>query len=99
MEEIVAERDLIGIDPEGSEFQIMLKIGKPYAVDSEQWACPVGAIGLYRRLREVRGKDPLQALMRAFKLLRQMLEFFIDDGGRLLSIEDSSPIDVTEIFD
>jgi len=98
MKEIVAERDLIGIDPEGSKFQIMLKIGKPYAVDNGHWVCPVGAIGLYRRLRDVRGKDPLQALVRAFKLLRQMLEYFIDDGGRLLSIEDGRPIDVSDIF-
>lgn len=96
--EIIAERDLIGINPDGSKFTIMLKIGKPYVVDNIEWACPVGAIGLYQRLREIHGSDSLQALMRALEFLRQLLEYFIDDGGSLLSVDDETPVEIPDIF-
>lgn len=98
MEEIIAERDLIGVNPDGSKFKIMLKIGKPYTLGSKEWACSVGAIGLYKRLREIRGVDSFQTLMQAIKFLRQLLEYFIEDGGRVLSAEDGSPVKITDIF-
>jgi len=98
MEDIIAERNLVGIDPDGSRFSIMLKLARPYA-DGDEWVCPIGAIGLHPELREVRATDSFQALMRGRKLLRQILEFFIDDGGRILSPEDATPISLDTIFD
>lgn len=98
MEEIIAERDLIGINPDGSRFKIMLKIGKPYTVAGGDWACSAGAIGLYTRLREIRGGDSLQALMQAVNFLRRLIEYFIDDGGSLLSPDDEKPIKISDIF-
>ncbi len=98
MEEIIAERDLIGINPDGSRFKIMLKIGKPHTVDGGKWACAVGAIGLYTRLREIRGRDSLQTLLQAIKFLRQLVEYFIDDGGSLLSPDDETPVKISDIF-
>ena len=97
-QEIIAERDLIGINPDGSRFTIMLKIGKPYTIDNSEWACPVGAIGLYKRLRDIQGSDSFQALMRAIEFLRQLLEYFIDDGGSLLSVDDETPVEISDIF-
>lgn len=97
-QEIIAERDLIGINPGGSRFTIMLKIGKPYAVENLEWACPVGAIGLYQRLRDIHGSDSFQALMRAIEFLRQLLEYFIDDGGSILSVDDETPVEIPDIF-
>jgi len=79
MKKIMAEKDLTGINPDGSRFTIMLKIGMPYA-EGDEWVCPIGAIGLQPELREVRADDSFQALMRGRKLLRQILEFFLDDG-------------------
>jgi len=98
MQEIIAERDLIGIKPNGSRFKIMLKIGKPYTLDGGTWTCSVGAIGIYKRLREIRGVDSFQALMQAIKFLRQLIEYFIDDGGNLLSADDETPIELSDIF-
>jgi hypothetical protein len=98
MEEIIAEKDLIGVNPDRSRFKIMLKIGKPYMVDGGQWACSVGAIGLYKRLREIRGNDSLQALLQAIKFLQQLIEYFIDDGGILLSAVDETPVNMSDIF-
>ncbi len=97
MKEIIAEKDLIGLDPDGSRFTIMLKIGRPYA-EKDQWVCPIGAIGLHPELREVRANDSYQALMRGCKLLRQILEFYLDDGGRLLAPEDQSPLSLDTLF-
>ncbi len=98
VQEIIAERDLIGINPSGSRFTIMLKIGKPYVVDGDQWACPVGAIGLYQKMQEVRGIDSFQALLQAIKYLQQLLEYFIEDGGRILSVDNQTPIEIPDIF-
>jgi hypothetical protein len=98
MEEIIAERDLIGINPDGSRFKIMLKIGKPHTVDGGKWACSAGAIGLYTRLREIRGGDSLQTLLQAVKFLRRLIEYFVDDGGSLLSPDDETPVKISDIF-
>jgi hypothetical protein len=98
MEEIIAERDLIGINPDGSRFKIMLKLGKPYTVADGEWVCAVGAIGLYTRLREIRGGDSLQTLLQAVKFLRRLVEYFIDDGGSLLSPDDERPVKISDIF-
>jgi hypothetical protein len=97
-QEIIAERDLIGINPGGPRFTIMLKVGRPYAVDSDEWACPVGAIGLDKSLRDIHGFDSFQALMRAIEFLRQLLEYFIADGGSLLSVDDETPVKIPDIF-
>ena len=98
MKEIIAERDLVGIDPDGSRFKIMIKIGKPYA-EGDEWVCSIGAIGLHPELRQVRANDSFQALMRGRRLLQQILEFFIDDGGRILSPEDHAPVSLDTLFD
>ena len=98
MEEIIAERDLIGINPDGSRFKIMLKIGKPYTVAGGGWACAAGAIGLYTRLREIRGGDSLQTLLQAVKFLKRLMEYFIDDGGRLLLPDEETPVKISDIF-
>ena len=98
MKDIIAERDLAGIGPEGTKFQITLKIGRPYMVESEDWACAVGAIGLYKRMREVHGNDSFQALMRAIKMARRLLEYFIEDGGSLVAEEDGTPVEIAAIF-
>ena len=97
MEEIIAERDLIGINPDGSRFKIMLKIGKPHTVDGG-WACSAGAIGLYTRLREIRGEDSFQTLLQAVKFLKQLIEYFIDDGGSLLLPDEETPVKISDIF-
>jgi hypothetical protein len=97
VKELIAEKDLIGIDPDQSRFKIMLKIGRPYA-QGEHWVCPVGAIGLHPEMREVRAEDSFQALMRGRKLLRQILDFYIGDGGRIHSPDDQ-PLSLDTLFD
>jgi hypothetical protein len=98
VKEIIAERDLIGINSGGSRFTLMLKIGKPYAVDSEEWVCPAGVIGLYTKLQDIRGIDSFQALLQAIKYLRKLLDYFIEDGGSILSVKDETPVEISDIF-
>lgn len=97
MEDIIAEKDLVGVDPDGSRFTNMLKIGRPHAAGDE-WICPIGAVGLHPELREVHAGDSFQALMRGRKLLAQILEFFIDDGGRILSPDDAGPVSLDTLL-
>ena len=97
MEDIIAEKDLVGIDPDGSRFKIMLKICRPTVKDNE-WVCRIGAIGIHPALREVRANDSFQALMRGRKLLQHILDYFIDDGGRILSPEDHHNLTLDFIF-
>lgn len=97
MKDIIAEKDLIGVNPDGSRFKIMLKIGRPQ-VNGDQWVCSIGAMGLHPDMREVRANDSFQALMRGCRLLQQILEFFLDDGGRILSTEDQTPLSLEAIF-
>ena len=98
MKEIIAERDLVGVDPDGSQFKIMIKIGRPYA-QADEWVCPIGAIGLHPELREVRANDSFQALIRGLQLLQQVLKYFIGDGGRILSPDDHTPISLDTLFE
>jgi hypothetical protein len=36
--------------------------------------------------------------MQAVKFLRRLIEYFIDDGGSLLSPDDETPIKISDIF-
>lgn len=98
MKDVIAEKDLVGIDPDGSRFKIMLKIGRPYT-EGDVWVCPIGAIGLHPEMREVRADDSFHALMRGRRLLRQILEFFLDDGGRVLLPDARTPLSLDTLFD
>lgn len=98
MEDIIAEKDLVGINPNGSRFTIMLKIGRPQ-IKNDGWVCSIGAVGLDPEMREVSASDSFQALMRGRTLLAQILEFFIDDGGRIVSAVDDTPVSLDALFD
>lgn len=67
---------------------ILIQIGHPYWVEKDiEAACPVAIRGLFGRLADVRGIDPLDAVRLAIKLIDSTLqgntkerEFFWPDG-------------------
>ena len=68
----------------GSRFEIVLAIGKPYRCSPEEWACPVELRGLHDSLRDIHGGDALQALCLALRLAFRLLAAFRDEGGKIL---------------
>jgi len=79
---IVAERNLYAIAPDGREFDLTIRINQPYQSD-ESWACSVAVIGLCDRLRDIHGVDSMQALHLALRLAAQLIDDFVESGGKL----------------
>lgn len=82
----------------GQKRRVRARVGKPYRESARGWACPVEIRGLERRYPDMRGDDSLQALCLATSLLRARFEAFIEDGGRILDVDDSSEWSVDEVM-
>jgi len=91
IEPSVASLRLRGVTPDGKDIPIVLEIGRPY-LDEEGscWRCPVRLSGLYgdRKLKAQVGGDSLQSLVLAIALGRQLIEAFVETGGRLYHEDD-----------
>lgn len=99
--ELIAERTIYAIDKDSREFEIRLMVGKPYQTDFEHgdWACPAAMIGLHGVFPDVYGVDSWQALTLALNLIRKLLIYFVEDGGKLYWDENGNEISIDEIFD
>jgi len=93
----VASLRLRGVTSDGTEIPIVLEIGRPYRDEEGScWHCPVRLSGLYgdRKLAAQAGEDSLQSLVLAIALGRQLIEAFVETGGRLYHWDDpDSPFD------
>jgi hypothetical protein len=98
MGDVIAERALFWVKPNGERVTVTLRIGKPYRASDVDWACPVAAEGLYDKLADIHGIDSFQALMLAQGLLLKLLTGAIRDGSTFRNMEDDSPIDVSRLF-
>jgi hypothetical protein len=96
--EPIAERTLFAVDKDGHALELHLLIGKPYALDSQDWACPVALIGLHGVFPDMRGVDSWQALMQARNLLKNLLSYFVEDGGKLYWENGGEEMTVDELF-
>lgn len=98
MDNLIASRQLLGINASGEEIEIKLGLGTPYQVNDVAWACPVEALGLQTNLPDIQGIDAFQAIMLAIGLLHSILKDFCSKGGKLLWPEDHSEIPLNELF-
>lgn len=83
-DEIIAELNIVGVKPNGDKIDITVKIGKPYPVAIDDWACPVALPQLYNRLPDMHGVDSFQALCLASNLAITLLRSFKEKGGKLI---------------
>ena len=83
MNEVVAERELIGETVARGRFPVRIRIGKPYPASDVDWACPVAVEGMEWPFPDMHGVDSLQALTLALYIARQSLEDFLEKGGTL----------------
>lgn len=98
MAEIIAEREIFAISPDGEKKILTIAVGKPYQVDDVSWACPVQVEGLNKKLSDVVGIDSWQALGLAFALVRQLLGYYLEDGAELFWEEGSDRIALADLF-
>ena len=98
MDEIIAEREIFSISPDGGKKILRVAVGKPFQVDDVSWACPVKVEGLYKKTRDVVGADSWQALGLAFALVRQLLGYYVEDGAELFWEEGSERISLADLF-
>jgi hypothetical protein len=88
----VARRDLTCVESDGSELSVRILVGRPYETGHGSWACPVETRGLHDDHPDIIGSDSLQAICLALSLVRMLLEYFIQDGGKILDPVDRSEV-------
>ncbi len=85
MKECISKLEIIGVDSDGTRFNIIAKVGKPYAVDGKYspWACPISLEPLYKNLSDIHGIDSFQSSYLALKLIIYLLKSFKEKGWKL----------------
>ena len=94
----LASRTILAVKADGQATSVTLRIGTPYEISPEEWACPVAMDGLQDRMRDVHGIDAWQALQLVQSLQAQLLGYFVEDGGKLFCHEPPEPIELEELF-
>ena len=84
MSDTIATSALTCIRPTGERIDVLVEIHAPYRAQTGEWACALSLGELEPGLPHVRGEDSLQALCLALSLAKQLLTYFIEDGGRIL---------------
>lgn len=98
MNEIIAETEIFAVSAKGEKQRPRVAVGRPYCVDDVSWACPVQLEGLQNNLCDAVGIDPWQALALAVGLIRQLLGYYVEDGGRLYCAEGGQEITLNDLF-
>ncbi len=84
MENVIAHRELVGIDSSNVEFEIHVRIGTPFQKSDHDWRCFVEIAGLHGKVMEVQDIDSFSALRQAIGLAYHFLERHEEAGGKLL---------------
>ena len=94
----IATRTLLAVRPDGQELPVTLRMGVPYEISPEEWACPVALDGLQERLPDMHGIDAWQSIQLVQTLQAQLLRHFIEEGGKLCWPETLEPVELHELF-
>jgi hypothetical protein len=95
--EIIAQRNVYCVNKEGDKASVNIKIRKPRRVN-ELWETYVELQGLYDETFLIKGVDSFQALCLAMGFVRNALEKYINEGGRLLWSDQSGEINLDTMF-
>ena len=95
--EFIAERKLRAVNPDGSVFKVVARLGKPYPISKNEWACSVSLEGLNNNLADQHGIDSWQALQLSSKLVAELLANFVNKGGKLFLHGDEEEISSEEL--
>lgn len=95
--ETIAQRSLYCVNKDGDTQPLAIKIGKPRPVN-ELWEVYVEMDGLYDKTFLIKGVDSFQAICLAMGFVRNALEKYINEGGRLLWSDKSGEINLDTMF-
>ena len=90
--ETLATFECIAVEKDGRRFPLKVSIGRPYqsGKDPETWACPVRIDPLHTHLRDIAGSDSFQALCLASRMAVDLLDGFVEKGGKLVDEDGGS---------
>ena len=95
--ETIAQRNMYRVDKAGETQSLVIKIGKPRPVN-ELWEIFVEMDGLYDKTFLIKGVDSFQAICLAMGFVRNALEKYLNEGGRLLWADKSGEINLDTMF-
>ena len=99
MDIVVAECELVCIEPDGARVAFTVRIGRPYQDPHGDWRCPVALDGLEKRIPDVAGVDSFQALMLARRLALTLLQDRKKDGARFHEAHEDFEVEIERVFD
>ena len=79
----IAVQELLWIRKDGKEVLITAKVGRPYRVDDDTWACPSELCGVEKQYFDISGVGSMQALGLAMGLIKTRLGHLLEDGESL----------------
>lgn len=84
----IASKELLWLKADGSEIKLIARVGVPYEAECGQFRCPVELAGLDGRYPDIAGGSSMQAICLATSLLATRLRHLLEDGERLVYVED-----------
>ncbi len=98
MANLIAEQKLWSVSSSTVSKTLVLKLGAPEKIDTDQWQCFWEIHGLHENVKPVISNENWHSLMLAIKTIEQLLTFFVEDGGKLFFQSGSEEISVSEII-
>ena len=89
---------LLGIDADGRERLVRVRIDAPHQVAAAEWSCAVSLPGWEDAPRAIINVDGLGALMLAIRFAQARMKSFEDRGGRWFDPESREPWPVAVYF-
>jgi len=84
----IAIEELLWVKKDGEEIFITAKVGRPYKIDNQVWACPAELIGVDNKYPDIHGDGSMQALSLAKGLIKTRLGHLLEDGEKLYHLDE-----------
>ena len=98
MNNVIAERELIFVSPEGKEMLSSLQFGMPYSSERHGY-CVDFEIPQIEKLRFGAGVDGIQALLLTMSLAESILASKCSEGWKILWPDSRHETNIEEIFE
>lgn len=92
-----AERTWFAVAPDGSEHDVVMRIGVPVEAPGGEWRAVVTLGVLESRSHEIAGIDAWQAVAEAMRFAATRVGHFVEDGWRLYWERGGEPVSPAEL--
>lgn len=79
----IAEDAFVWVRRDGEQTMLQARVGAPYRVSDDLWACPAELAGLDGRYLDIYGVSAMQALSLAVNLVGTRLMHLIEEGEHI----------------